>query len=257
MMKSDVDDRDGLAATQTTRTQTRRRADTGGSVDADGALPDKDRVKADLLEMGYSLNRFGNYETEDEETGTRLEAREEILTTRIYDHRQRQGKKAISKERIRDILIEDAQTHSDRRYQKKVKETAFVAGTANKIEQVCAAIAGPNYHRLYPTILNHVGHCIKRRMRGRNVAYPLLVNFSGPEECGKSYFARNMLAAILPDGYVEELKDCGDVLGNLQKNGYLFTERLGVVLGELTNMEAVSINILKDLIDADEVHYRK
>ncbi|HWQ92121.1 MAG TPA: hypothetical protein VN673_10645, partial [Clostridia bacterium] len=44
--------------------------------------------------------------------------------------------------------------------------------------------------------------------------YPLLVNFSGPDECGKSFFVQQMFKAILPEGYHEELKDSGQVLSN-------------------------------------------
>jgi hypothetical protein len=230
---------------------TRRR---GSSEDE---LTDKGKILMDLAEMDYTLNQFGNYQRTDETTSTPLAVPDDVLITRIYDHRQSFGKRPISKERIKDILIENAQTHTEDLYLNKVRETDFVPGTPNKIEDICRAIAGPSFHPLYPVVLNHMGHCIKRRMRQMPAAYPILINFSGPEECGKSYMVRRMFQKIVPEGHFEELKDSGAVLANMEKNGYLFTERLGVVLGELANMERVSIDGLKDVIDAEEVAYRK
>lgn len=220
-------------------------------------VTDKIKVLTDLVEMGYSLDGFGGYRRIDAATNTPIPVSDDVLVTRICDHRQQFSKRPISKERLRDILVENSQGHLESHYIKKVKETDFQDGTPNKIEDICRAIAGPTYPSLYPIVLNHMGHCIKRRMRGQVAVYPILINFSGPEECGKSYMVRRMFQSILPQGYFEELKDSGAVLANLEKNGYLFTERLGVVLGELASMEQVSIDSLKDLIDSEEIHYRR
>ena len=227
------------------------------SKDAEAELTDKSKILLDLTEMGYSLNQFGNYQRTDANTGTPMPAKEDVLVTRIYDHRQTFNKRPISKERVRDILVEHSQQYSDDLYVKKVQETDFKPGTLNRIEDICEAIAGTNYPSLYPIVLNHMGHCIKRRMRHQQAVYPILINFSGPEACGKSYMVRRMFESILPQGYVEDLKDSGTALSNFEKNGYLLTERLGVVLGELASMERVSIDGLKDLIDAPEIDYRK
>ncbi|HNU50721.1 MAG TPA: hypothetical protein PKJ98_07380 [Verrucomicrobiota bacterium] len=220
-------------------------------------LTDKQKVLMDLAEMGYALNQFGNYQRTDESTGTPLQAPEDVLITRIYDHRQKFGKRPISKERIKDILVENAQTHWENLYVKKVREVEFTSGTPNKVEDLCRAIAGPNFHPLYPVVLNHIAWSIKRRMRQMPVDYPILINFSGPEECGKSFLVRRMCEAVLPIRQFEELKDSGAILSNMERSGYLFTDRLVVVLGELTNMERVSIDVLKDLIDAEEIAYRR
>lgn len=209
-----------------------------------------------MAELGYELNRFGGYQRMDEMTGAPVAVNLGILTTRIIDHRQRQGRHPIPKERILDLLVENAQSRVDRLFLEKIRETDFAEGTHNRIEDICRAIAGLDFHPLYPVVLNHVGHCIKRRTRGLSVNYPLLVNFSGPEECGKSYLVQQMFRAVLPEGFHEELKDSGQVLRDLQKHGYLFTDRLGVILGEMANMPEVSIDTLKDLIDAPEIHYR-
>ncbi len=224
--------------------------------DPDRHLPDKDKVLIDLAEMGYQLNRFGGYERRDEKTSAPVPVTLPVLATRIIDHRQRQEKHPLHKERILDVLVEHSQHRCDQLFLDKITETNHVAGTPNRIEDICRSIAGPDFHPLYPVVLSHVGWCIKRRTRGLEVKYPLLVNLSGPEECGKSFLVQRMFKAVLPEGFHEELKDSGEVLGNLQKFGYVFTDRLGVILGEMANMPEVSIDTLKDLIDAPEIHYR-
>jgi hypothetical protein len=224
--------------------------------DPDRSLPDKDKVLIDLTEMGYQLNRYGGYERLDEKANAPVPVTMPVLTTRIIDHRQRQGRHPVPKERILDVLVEHSQDRFEQLFLAKISETNYVAGTPNRIEDICRSIAGPGFHPLYPAVLNHVGWCVKRRTRGLEVKYPLLVNLSGPEECGKSFLVQRMFRAVLPEGFHEELKDSGQVLSNLQKYGYLFTERLGVILGEMANMPEVSIDTLKDLIDAPEIHYR-
>src|SRR5579862_460418 len=87
--------------------------------DPDRFVPDKDKILLDLTEMGYQLNRFGGYERIDEMTGAPISVSLPILTTRVIDHRQRQTKHPLPKERIQDVLVEHSQSEADRLFLKK------------------------------------------------------------------------------------------------------------------------------------------
>lgn len=214
----------------------------------------RDNIIDVINSMDIYLNRYGQYCYQQDNIEMDIDI--DVLVTRIIDVRQRNRHDYIGRETIKHILIEYKRSEKDKKYVEFVNSIRFDSTKTNKIDIICRSIAGPNHNTLYPVLLNHMGYSIKRRMYNLPVDYPILINFSGKESVGKSFFIRSIYKSIIPEGYYEEVKDSGKTLNNIEKNGYLFRSRLFLYLGEMTSMNELGIENLKDIIDSADVSSR-
>lgn len=208
--------------------------------------------------LGYRFNEFWEF-IKNDTYGTPMKIPPEAVSLEIFMYKTKENLIGLSTTLINSaleyiIFKKQAQQFADIRH-----KTNFDPSATNKGLDIVNAFTGIDHNKIYDTIFNHVLWCIKRRMRGMSVDYPIWVNFSGKDSIGKTWCLRTWMEGIIPTTYIEapsgKTSD-GNIINNIEKNGYLFAERYAIIFGELAGMSDVGIAQVKDIIDQPVINYR-
>jgi len=226
--------------------------------------PKRQRDIQELLQMvlktlGYSLDATFNFQKIDDYGHPLSNQTLDSITTNILNLKALKADEIpidLTRTEIFDNLVEYQRSKKEQLFADTRAKLKYDPAAKTNIVELIKAVCGPNYNPLFPTLFKHINWCMKRRMLGLDVEYPLLLNISGEGGCGKGYLINRWVTSLLPPGYFESVKNAGEIFNNFEKNGYLFTNRYAIIMGELSNAENIVLSILKDIIDALFVDYR-
>jgi hypothetical protein len=215
------------------------------------------QIKYILGALGYSFDEHINF-TKKDSFGRYIIKDTESVAFEILNYKTINKIPGLNKDIITSTLVWYKKEYPQQEFSKHRQKIQHDATAINRTEELVDAIAGKNHLKIYDTIFNQVGYCIKKRMYGEIPEYPIWLNLSGRDNVGKSYFLKKWMSSIIPSSYILKPKSTndGNVLNNLEKNGHLFIEKYALIFGELAGMSDVKIPQIKDIIDDDEIAYR-
>lgn len=215
-------------------------------------------TRYELKVLGFRLNNDNNFIQMDKYNLPIIYGKESVAR-RIYLACQLKYPNPLNERKILlglDMIIETSNKDSFAEFRNDIKYNPTIINNSKIfIDELC----GTEHNPLYDIIMNHIVWCVKRRIFGLDVDYPLWVNFSGNGNIGKTKSIEIWMRGICPEGYVAVPEDDKDsnILSNMEKHGNLLSDNFAVVFGELSGLSKVEIAHLKNLIDKGQIQIRK
>jgi hypothetical protein len=187
--------------------------------------------------------------------------KDEDLAIEICSQRNDEGLADIPKEKIIDRLHSKRTKERKRLFERLTLDIAFDAALGDKsnemAEEIMRLVCGPDYKPIYATILRQVVWLVKKKFRGddpRTILYPIFVNLYGQGHTGKSSLWE-FLFSVIPKSLCKN-ENNSDHAFNDPRTYHSFMEKLVIIFGELSNMDKVSIEKFKNLIDMLRISMR-